>query len=436
MRVLAEEDDLQHSHPRRRKMRKTDQKAVEAIRTYVVQHPELVYSQVATSFGVSLATVKRVCGGLGRGKDWRRKQRKPMESSQKFWDKVDRSSDCWPYMGSRNSSGYGSAYHDGAIHPAHRVAYFLEKGPIPDGLELDHKCRNRTCCNPDHLELVTRQENMRRVRTSRESPPEYRDSGAQKAVANRAGGAKLIVNDDQDQARDLSASRRPRSYSYRPPGADLLERAWAEAEEQRKKQGAEDLRWGITETQLAHEKAGGNRLILFVVKNEEDGVSVLLAARSAKFARQMFESVWGSHFDVTVGEAGNLTIPPGVAPSYTYAWRQKLSEERRTWESTTKGKECGVRRARESGNRIAEENLRVEIEWCEQEQELLVEWEEEVARAKRAAERKSRSCVKCPNCNGHISLDQTRAQHEGNARRESFPDECDEEEYERSHHDW
>ena len=68
MRVLAEEDELQNTHPRRRKMRKIDQETVEAIRTYVVQHPELVYSQVATSFSVSVATVKRLCTGGGREK--------------------------------------------------------------------------------------------------------------------------------------------------------------------------------------------------------------------------------------------------------------------------------------------------------------------------------------------------------------------------------
>lgn len=58
--------------------------------------------------------------------------------------------------------GYGRLGIDGKLFQAHRVAYELANGPIPEGLELDHLCRNRACINPDHLEPVTGRENIMR----------------------------------------------------------------------------------------------------------------------------------------------------------------------------------------------------------------------------------------------------------------------------------
>lgn len=68
---------------------------------------------------------------------------------------------CWRFAGSK-VRGYGQFRYEGRLHLAHRVAYQLLVGPIPEGLQLDHLCRVRDCINPSHLEPVTHAENVRR----------------------------------------------------------------------------------------------------------------------------------------------------------------------------------------------------------------------------------------------------------------------------------
>jgi hypothetical protein len=68
---------------------------------------------------------------------------------------------CLPWMRA-TTNGYGVVQHDGRIRRAHRVVYEFAVGPIPEGLELDHLCRNRRCVNPEHLEPVTGRENILR----------------------------------------------------------------------------------------------------------------------------------------------------------------------------------------------------------------------------------------------------------------------------------
>jgi hypothetical protein len=69
---------------------------------------------------------------------------------------------CWEWLLCKNRDGYGRWVVDGREWKAHRLAYTLYRGEIADGLEIDHLCRNRCCCNPDHLEVVTHTVNIRR----------------------------------------------------------------------------------------------------------------------------------------------------------------------------------------------------------------------------------------------------------------------------------
>lgn len=83
-----------------------------------------------------------------------------------FWSKVmpEPNSGCWLWLASVTRDGYGQSYFYGgdAGTKAHRVTYRELVGPIPSGLQLDHLCRVRSCCNPDHLEVVTPRENAMR----------------------------------------------------------------------------------------------------------------------------------------------------------------------------------------------------------------------------------------------------------------------------------
>lgn len=83
--------------------------------------------------------------------------------TERFWSKVHETDTCWMWTASQNPHGYGQFGLPGDKKiGAHRLAYQLLVGPIPDGLVLDHLCRVRACVNPAHLEPVTNAENLRR----------------------------------------------------------------------------------------------------------------------------------------------------------------------------------------------------------------------------------------------------------------------------------
>ncbi|MFI9344986.1 HNH endonuclease signature motif containing protein [Streptomyces sp. NPDC052773] len=92
-----------------------------------------------------------------------------LDPHAQIMSKVDKNGPggCWLWKGHVLPTGYGTVNAFGTVLLAHRAAYRLLVGPIPDGLTLDHLCRVTHCVNPDHLEPVTRRENIRRRDTHR-----------------------------------------------------------------------------------------------------------------------------------------------------------------------------------------------------------------------------------------------------------------------------
>jgi hypothetical protein len=84
--------------------------------------------------------------------------------AERVFTYVDTSGDCWEWTGATNK-GYGvigRGARGAGLAQAHRAVWELLVGPIPPGMELDHLCRVHNCCNPDHLEPVSPEENKRR----------------------------------------------------------------------------------------------------------------------------------------------------------------------------------------------------------------------------------------------------------------------------------
>lgn len=113
---------------------------------------------------------------------------------------VDPESGCWHWALSITPRGYGQARRDGH-QSAHRWVYSLLRGPIPEGMQLDHLCRCKDCVNPDHLEPVTPGENTRRGRDNllfapaqvRQMRQMFSDGVTQREIARTFGVDYRIV---------------------------------------------------------------------------------------------------------------------------------------------------------------------------------------------------------------------------------------------------
>jgi hypothetical protein len=101
---------------------------------------------------------KRCYMALWRAKNYKYSTRVMPSAYERFIAKVEKTESCWHWTASKNAKGYGA--FDKTM--AHRFSYEHYKRPIPPGWQIDHLCKNTSCVNPDHLEAVTMEENLRR----------------------------------------------------------------------------------------------------------------------------------------------------------------------------------------------------------------------------------------------------------------------------------
>lgn len=150
-------------------------------------------------------------------------------TQERFWGRVEMTSSCWLWTGSRDRHGYGSLYWSGSTRRAHRVAYEIAVGPIPEGLDLDHLCRTRACVRPDHLEPVDRRTNLLRgeaiqARNARKTHCVRGHEFTIENTARRQNGARRCR--ECRRTRSAPMARCSRGHAYEGDNVIVDRRGW------------------------------------------------------------------------------------------------------------------------------------------------------------------------------------------------------------------
>lgn len=127
----------------------------------------------------------------------------PVES--RFQAKVERTSDCWLWHGTRDPHGYGILWVRGRNVRAHRLSWELHYGPVPAGMNVLHHCDNPTCVRPDHLFLGTHADNVAdKVAKGRQASGERHGARRHRERmprGERNGNARLAADDVREIRR-------------------------------------------------------------------------------------------------------------------------------------------------------------------------------------------------------------------------------------------
>lgn len=133
--------------------------------------------------------------------------------AERFWPKVDKRGpdDCWEWKGGKIPAGYGIIRGHGKVLKAHRVAWELTNGPIPEGEGWHgtcvlHKCDNPGCVNPAHLRLGPQSENINDMyRKKRDADPHGEANGNSRLVKEQVLGVRALLEEGKLSLRAIAA---------------------------------------------------------------------------------------------------------------------------------------------------------------------------------------------------------------------------------------